>query len=182
MRVLITGFEPWGGVRRNPSGEAARVLRGHVLPVRYAEAGREIARLIRKTRPGAIVMLGLAPGRGKISLEAVARNMDYCEGPPPRRGRRKRIMKGPFERGTRLPVGRILRRLRAAGIPAGVSRDAGTFICNHVFYVALARSRVPCGFVHVPGERTLSFPRQVRALRLILDAIAGRPGRAVTVV
>jgi len=181
MRILLAGFGPWGKVRRNPSGKAARALGGHVLPIPFDRAGREIVRLIRETRPGAIVLLGLAAGRRKISLEAVAMNVDHCEDRPWRRWRR-RIMKGPITRGTRLPIDRIWWRLRAAGFPAAVSYGAGTFTCNHVFYVALARSSVPCGFIHVPPRQHLSFRRLLRALRLVLDTIRRRPGRAVEVV
>jgi len=179
---LITGFESWGKGRRNPSGEAARALGGHVLPVSYCRAGREISRLIRTTRPDAIVMLGLAEGRKKIGLEAVALNVDHCEGRPPWRRWRRRILKGPLARGTRLPIDRIHRRLRAARFPVAVSHSAGTFVCNHVFTVALARSRVPCGFIHVPPARVFPARRLVRAVRLILETLAVRTGRGVTIV
>jgi pyroglutamyl-peptidase len=180
VKILLAGFGPWGKTRRNPSGETARALGGHVLPVRFGTAGTEIVRLIRETRPGAIVLLGVAAGRRKINLEAVALNVDHCEDPPPFRRWRRRIRKGPFVRFARLPLDRIHRRLRAAGLPVALSYNAGTFLCNHVFYVALARSRVPCGFVHLPPHDRLSLSKRSRAIRIILDELKGG-GEAVVV-
>lgn len=171
MSVLITGFEPWGKERRNPSGEVAAALGGHVLSVDFAEAGRELVRLIREERPRAIVMLGLAPGRKSIALEAVALNVDHCEGRGRNRRWRKPIGKGPFVLETRLPIDRLHRRLKESRIPVRISYHAGTFLCNHVFYVALAATRVPCGFVHVPPFKAIPRDRQVRAVKRILESL-----------
>ena len=170
MSVLITGFQPWGKERRNPSGEVASALGGHVLPVDFAEAVRALLRLIRTERPRAIVMLGLAPGRKSIALEAVALNVDHCEERGYRRWRRP-IGKGPFVLETRLPIDRLHRRLKESRFPVRISYHAGTFLCNHVFYVALAATRVPCGFVHVPPFKAMPRARQVRAVRRILESL-----------
>ncbi len=167
----MTGFEPWGRERRNPSGEVARALGGRVLPVPYDRAGRALLELVRATRPRAIVMLGLAPGRKKIGLEAVAMNVDHCEERPWRRWRRPIVRGGPFTLETRLPIGAIHRRLRRARIPAAISYHAGTFACNHVFYLALAKTRVPCGFVHVPPVRAIPLRRQIRAVEILLGEL-----------
>lgn len=181
MRILLAGFGPWGKYRRNPSGEAAKNLGGHVLPVRFEAAERGLVRLIRETRPGAILLLGLAAGRRAISLEALALNVDHSEDRPPYRRWRQRIQKGgPIARPARFPVDRIHRRLKAAGFPVAVSYNAGTFLCNHVFYVALSRSRVPCGFVHLPPLAKIPLSGQLRAVQIILDEMGGR--RKVAVV
>jgi pyroglutamyl-peptidase len=144
--------------------------------VRYDAAGKGIARLIRQTRPEAVVMLGLATNRRKIGLEAVALNVDHCESGSQRRWRRP-IGKGPLALPATLPLDRLYRRLRRARIPVALSFHAGSFICNHVFYVALARSKVPCGFVHVPPASRLPLRRQMRAVSLILEELA-RPTSA----
>lgn len=171
MRILLAGFKPWGKVRRNPSGEAAAALGGHLLPVDYEAAGREVRRLIRKERPEAIVLLGLASGRRTIALEALAVNVDHCEGRGRQRRWRRPIGKGPLVLESRLPLDRLHARLRGSRIPVRISYHAGTFICNHVFYVALASSRVPCGFVHLPPFRKMPRARQLRAVRLILESL-----------
>jgi len=170
VRVLLTGFKPWGTQRRNPSGEVARTLGGHVLPVAYAAAARRLRVLIRAVRPDAILMLGLAPGRQTMALEALALNIDHSEDPGSRRWR-KPIQKGPLLLPTRLPIDALHRALSRARIPVRISHHAGTFICNHVFYVALAASRVPCGFVHVPPFTWIPETRQLQAVRLILQEL-----------
>ena len=168
--VLVTGFQPWGKNRRNPSGELARELGGIVLSVDYEKSGRELGRAIRRLRPRALLMFGLAEQRRRIALESVALNLDHCTVAPWRTGP-KSIRKGPMALPSRLPLERILVLLKRAQIPADRSFHAGTFICNHVFYLGLALTRVPCGFIHVPPTRVISLERQVRAARIILGSI-----------
>lgn len=169
----MTGFEPWGRERRNPSGEVARAVGGHVLPTRYGEAGRRLLSLVRRERPRALLMLGLGPARRRLGLEALALNVDHCESRAFRRWRRPIVRGGRAALESRLPLDALHRRLRAAGVPVAISHHAGTFVCNHVFYLALARTRVPlCGFVHVPPTKWLSLPRQVKAVRLIVRVLS----------
>jgi len=181
VTVLLTGFEAWGKNRVNPSGEIAKALGGHVLPVDYDLAARELRRLIRQTRPKALLMLGLAPGRKRISLEAVALNVDHHEGAGKQRRWRRRIQsRGPIALEARLPLDRIFRRLRAARIPSALSHHAGTFVCNRVFYEGLAAFSGPCGFVHVPPFKAMSRPRQLGAIRTILRELGGSSSPAAT--
>lgn len=178
MDVLVAGFEPWGPEKTNPSGDVARCLGGHVLPVRWPEATRRLKSLLRREKPKAIVLLGLARGRRRVELEALALNVDHCEDAPWRRWRRPIGKGGALARPSRLPLDRLLRALRSAGIPAGLSHHAGTFLCNHVFYVALSVTRVPCGFIHLPPVKALPLKEQVRAIRIVLDALRPSAGRA----
>ncbi len=174
MKILITGFEPWDNHDVNPSGVVARTLGGEELPVDFARAGRELRRLVRKQRPDALVMLGLAPTRTQVTLEAVALNVDHNDHPGKNSRRRKPILKGsPLALETRLPLDLIQRRLKSAGLPATVSHHAGTFLCNHVFYLGLTLMDGPCGFVHLPPFKALSQARQIQALRTIVHALAG---------
>jgi pyroglutamyl-peptidase len=171
MKVLITGFEPWGSEPENPSGTLAERFGGRVLPVDYRASGRALLRLVREERPGALLMLGLGPDRRKISLEAAALNVDHCEAKPYRVWRRPIEKKGPLVLRSRLPIDRLYRRLVRARIPVAVSHHAGTFICNHVFYLALARTKIPCGFVHVPRVAAVAWATQVRAIRILVETI-----------
>jgi pyroglutamyl-peptidase len=181
VTILLTGFEPWGKNRVNPSGEIARALGGHVLPVDFAIAARELRRLIRQTRPKALLMLGLATGRKRISLEAVALNVDHYEGRgKQQRWRRPIRRRAPIALEARLPLDRIFRRLKAARVPATLSHHAGTFVCNHVFYEGLAAFEGPCGFVHVPPFKAMSRPRQIGAIRAILSALGASSSPAAT--
>ena len=167
--MLVTGFEPWGGIRFNPSGAIAEHLGGEILPVDYDRAGSSLKRLLRR-RPDGIVMFGLAETRRRIDVECIALNVDHAGPGPWKRGPR-RIRRGPMALASRLPVSAIVARLRRAGIPAGLSHHAGTFVCNHVFYLALASTRVPCGFIHVPPTRAVSLKRQLEGARRIVEAV-----------
>jgi len=180
VNVLVTGFEPWDGRRVNASGEVARELGGAVLPVDFREADRELRRLLRRAKPDALLMLGLAPSRKTIALEAVALNVDHHENGGSNGAWRRPIVRcGPLALESRLPLEKLRRRLAKAGIPASVSHHAGTFLCNHVFYRGLTWTEGPCGFVHVPPFTALPQERMIRAARLIRDAVAGS-SRAAT--
>lgn len=158
--ILLTGFEPWAEFKTNPSGEVAKALGGHVLPVDYRRADEALTRLLVASKPSAVLLTGLAAGRTSIHLETRA----YNENDDGRRIERG----GPSFRKSTLPLAPLLRRLRRAGLPAELSRDAGRFLCNHVFYVARGlRPKVPCGFIHLPPTRVLPLQEQIRALRLI---------------
>ena len=124
--------------------------------------------MIRREKPDAIVMLGLAATRKRICLEAIAINVDHEEG-----GKRRPIVKrGPLALESQLPLDPLYRRLKKAGVPVAISHHAGTYVCNHLYYHAL-RLKMPCVFVHVPPFRALAQARQVRAIRSILDALGG---------
>jgi pyroglutamyl-peptidase len=180
MAVLLTGFVPWGTHRVNPSGELARELGGHLLPVDFDKASRELRRLIRRDRPDAVLMMGLAPGRKTIALEAVALNVEHHdEKGKDRRWQRPIRRGGPLALRSRLPLERIYDRLRKARVPVSISHHAGTYVCNRVFYEGLSACAVPCGFVHVPPFKVMSQPRQIRAIREILRTIDGS-SRATT--
>jgi pyrrolidone-carboxylate peptidase len=84
---------------------------------------------------------------------------------------------GPVAYRSTLPVDAIVAALRAEGIPAAASRDAGGFLCNHAFYVLMRlleqeRPGTTGGFVHVPAE--MPPETLVRAARIVL-AEAARP-------
>jgi pyroglutamyl-peptidase len=166
--VLLTGFEPFGGSERNPSGEIARALDGRVLagrlvvgsvlPCVFGDAGLALRRLLRAHRPELVICLGVAAGRADITPERVAINVDDARLPDNAGARpidRPVVRRGPAAYWSTLPIKAMVAALQARGIPASVSQTAGTFVCNHVFYGlmhALRRRRgVRGGFVHVPG-------------------------------
>ncbi len=172
--ILVTGFEPWGKHKRNPSGELAQEVGGVVLPTEYRASERALLAAVRKHRPRAVVMLGLAETRKKLSVEMVALNVDHADIPDNARDRRqsRRIGRGPLALETRLPAKRLVAALKAARVPVALSYHAGTFCCNHVFYVALSKLRVPCGFVHVPLFKTVPKAVQLRGIRRIVEALS----------
>lgn len=165
MRVLVTGFEPFGGEPTNPSWEAASrlpsTLGGHDitavrLPVEYDGAARELLRHIAELRPDAVISLGQAGGRGAITPEAVAINAAHSPSPDGA----GRVCDGmrllPFGADgyfTNLNVRRGIDAMQTAGIPAKLSYDAGGYVCNAVMYTALCVGRMGLG-ERSGGERT----------------------------
>jgi pyroglutamyl-peptidase len=166
MRILITGFEPFGGQSINPSWEVARALAGLSwpqtqvrviqLPCVFAQAASALTRALDDVRPDIVLALGQAEGRSDISVERVAINiMDarIADNAGAQPIDQPVVAGGPAAYFSTLPIKHLVARLRAAGFPASVSQTAGTFVCNQVFYVlqhALAGQAVRSGFVHLP--------------------------------
>jgi pyroglutamyl-peptidase len=198
-RVLVTGFEPFDGRAVNPSQllvEALEVspppgveLATAVLPVAYAQGADVLRGAVRAALPEVVVCFGQADGRPGISIERFAHNLDAAE-PVDNDGVTSDAEidpNGPVAYASTLPVAAIVDSLREAGIPASESRDAGGFLCNHVFYVLMRELEEEQpdtlgGFVHVPllPEQALdgkapSMPLEtlVRAAHLIVATAAG---------
>lgn len=200
MKILLTGFEPFGPHDSNPSERIVQKLREEahsrpsihlfpaVLPTQYAAAGTQIRRWIRRLRPAAVVCLGLAASRDTISLERAALNLDDDLLPDTagevRRGRRI-LPNGPAAYWSTLPLERMRQALERLGIPSSLSNHAGTYVCNHVFYVARHEiekigSPARCGLIHVPGlrrrgnagaRRGMSLRRMVEAVECCLEVL-----------
>lgn len=165
--VLLTGFGPFGGDARNPSGEAVAALDGEriaghrivarVLPVGFGTARQALLGALRATRPALVLCTGLAASRDAISLERVAINVDDAR-IPDNAGRQPIdapvVAGAPAAYFSTLPIKSMALALARAGIRAEVSQTAGTFVCNHVFYALMhalrRRPGVRGGFVHVP--------------------------------
>ena len=193
MKILLTGFEPFGPVRVNPSEQIVRRIaaqaraRGDdglvadVLPTEFAAADKRIRRLIRKFRPAAVLCLGVAPQRDKISLERVALNLDDDSLPDNagrRRAGRRIVPRGPAAYWSTLPLERFRKQLVRRKIPVSYSNHAGTFLCNHIFYVARHEiehlgNSAPCGFVHVPPalKRSKQAKRRGIPLSTMVEAV-----------
>ncbi|MBC5811132.1 MAG: pyrrolidone-carboxylate peptidase [Candidatus Eremiobacteraeota bacterium] len=174
-RVLVTGFERFGGDQTNPSEHIVRTLSGRrvgdceivgaLLPV---DAGRVmdvlLGALAAAGSPVAVICTGLAPGRTGLALERIAVNLLDFE-IPDNAGNQVHShpvsQDGEAARFTKLPVDRILAGWREARIPGYVSDSAGTFLCNQVFYEVLALSNrsYPAGFIHVPASPELAIAR-----------------------
>lgn len=192
-KILLTGFDAFGGAALNPSWLAAQALHGRrilghtvvaaQLPTVFGASLHELNTLLNKHQPALVVCVGQAGGRKAMSLERVAINVndapiaDNAGGQP---------VDTPVKPGapaayfTSLPIKAMLAALQADGVAAEVSQTAGTFVCNHVFYGlmhTLATQRglkqTRGGFVHVPwlpeqGTPSMPLEDMVRGLRLAL--------------
>jgi pyroglutamyl-peptidase len=198
--ILLTGFEPFGTYKDNPSAAVVEALRGRtvggtgvrgeILPVHHAQAAATVARLVEETAPAAIVHLGLAGGRARIALERVAVNvMDFeiADNAGYRATGEACVAGGPAAYWSTLPLDAMLEALTIDGIPAYVSSTAGTYLCNQTFYTTrhLLETRgaaIPAGFVHLPlspamvaasglDQPSMDVPLMVRAVETVLRAI-----------
>ncbi len=198
--ILLTGFEPFDGEGVNPSGEVAKqldgkvigdcVVRSVILPVQHEAARAVVAPLLEAPGLVAVVHLGLAGGRARISLERVAVNvMDYSR--PDAHGQVLSdvacVEDGPAAYLSMLPLREVLAALTAEGIPAAISNTAGTYLCNDISYTtlhALARRglTIPAGFIHLPflpsmvsahnlEEPSMDLPLMIRAIESALAAV-----------
>ena len=167
MKLLVTGFEPFGGECINPSWEAVRLLpdssSGHtlvklLLPVDYARASALLGDALREHSPDAVLSVGQAGGRADLALEKVALNQAGNPNAPPPPGflSGHRIEQdAPAAYFATLPLDAVKDALAQAGIPASLSLSAGTYLCNFVMYCALhwaaqCSRNARCGFIHVP--------------------------------
>jgi pyroglutamyl-peptidase len=192
MRILLTGFEPFGKASSNPSGEIVKQIIGDnivtaILPVAYRKSAERLLVLIEEHNPDVVICLGQADGRTEITPERVAINLDdarLADNEGVLRSDIKIIDGGPDAYFSTLPVKEIVEAIKAKGVPAAVSLSAGAFLCNHVFYVAqnkFAGSNVRSGFVHVPlmdsqspefpGLPTMPLDQMVTAVRAMLEVL-----------
>jgi len=177
--VLVTGFEPFGAHEVNPSQLLAQELDGVVLPVAYAHAADVLRAALRERDPDLVICFGLAESRSAVSVERFAHNLDEASTSDNESasGSGSEIEPGgPLACRSSLPVDAIVAALRAQEIPVEVSRDAGGFLCNHVFYVLMRTlgNDSRGGFVHVPPLDVLALEDQLRAARTIVATSSSR--------
>ena len=190
-RLLATGFEPFGASPVNPSQQLLEAIDGEVatalLPVSYARAADALRDAVREAEPDVVICFGQADGRTGISIERFAHNLDEATTTDNDElsGSGAAIDEvGPVAYPSTLPVEAIVAALRAKGIPAAASRDAGGFLCNHVFYVLMQlleeeRPQAIGGFVHVPllpeqalelDSPSMPLATLVRAARVVISS------------
>jgi pyroglutamyl-peptidase len=165
--LLVSGFEPFGGERVNPSADVTRALHGRtiggarvvgiVLPCVFGQSIETLRHAIDAHRPQLVLALGQAAGRDGFTLERVAINLDdarIADNAGAQPIDEPVLARGTAAHFTTLPIKAMAAALRNAGHTASVSYSAGTFVCNHVFYglqQALRRRRgVRSGFMHLP--------------------------------
>lgn len=199
--VLITGFEPFGGARLNPSETVARTLEGrliagrlvvtHVLPVETLGMRERLQSALLEADADIVVSLGQAGGRTAIALERVAVNVLDFEQPDNAGIMRTKTpvsRSGPDARIAALPFEQIVNRWSADGVPGYVSNSAGAYICNQVLYELLGLAEASTSplrpvFIHLPylpeqtvgaGEETppsMSLDLMTRAVEGLLDVV-----------
>ena len=198
MKVLVTGFTPFGGEQINPSWEAVKRLPERIgemtitkreIPTEFDAACAALRAAMDELRPDAVLSIGQYGGANGIRVERVAVNLrdariaDNAGAKPVD----EPVVPGaPDAYFATLPTRRIIEKLRERDIPAQLSYSAGTFVCNNLLYCALHESaqKFPatrCGFIHVPylpeqakdgSAPSMSLALMVRALTAALETIA----------
>ena len=192
MRILLTGFEPFGKATLNPSSEIVKQISGDnivtaILPVAYAQSAEKLLALIAEHNPDVVISLGQAEGRTHISPERIAINLDdarLADNEGVIRNNVPIVVGGPVAYESTLPIKEFVKAVNDAGVPAAISLSAGAFLCNHIFYVAqdhFKGTKVRSGFVHVPlmdeqagefpGLPTVPLDQMVKAVRTMLEVL-----------
>jgi pyroglutamyl-peptidase len=175
-KVLLTGFEPFGGASFNPSGAVVQAIaeRGvdgieivtAILPVEFKRSAEMLVELISNHKPDVVISLGQAEGRDFIGPEQVAINLadgriaDNAGVKIVNQSINPSAADGYF---STLPIRAIVDAISSLGIAAKISYSAGTFICNEIFFATqsfLQESEVISGFIHLPlaPNQSAEFP------------------------
>lgn len=167
MKVLITGFDPFGGESINPALEAVKLLPNEIagaqvikveIPTVFEKSVEKLEEFIKEHTPDITICIGQAGGRFTVNPERVAINIDDArikdnEGNQPIDIKIKED--GAPAYFSNLPIKAMVKNMNDNGIPAAVSNSAGTFVCNHIMYglLYLIDKKYPNmkgGFIHVP--------------------------------
>lgn len=201
MRALVTGFDPFGGDKVNPSSLAVSRLKNRigrvtvatgVLPTSYASSAKVLREAIDNARPDIVLCVGQAGGRTELCVERVGINVQDAR-IPDNDGQQPIDVPvradGPAAYFSNLPVKACVAEMRKAGLPAAVSNTAGTFVCNHILYalmdiIASHPARMRGGFLHIPyvpeqsarlgGAPSMAVDDIVRGIEIIIATSATR--------
>ncbi|MCL2752551.1 MAG: pyroglutamyl-peptidase I [Defluviitaleaceae bacterium] len=166
-KILIAGFEPFGGEVINPSLEAVMSLPSKIcdigirklsLPVVFGKSKDVLYNVLDTDEFDVFICVGQAGGKTSINIERIAINIDDTNSPDNEGFAPKDqpiYAEGPDAYFTTLPIKKIVANLMEEGIPAAVSNTAGTYVCNHIMYAGLhyasqKRFQMKVGFVHIP--------------------------------
>ena len=163
--ILISGFEAFGGDTINPTemivNELPKTIKDvnihtKVLPVEFIRSQEILRNEYDTVKPDAVIMLGQAGGRSKITPETTARNnmdgVDYPDNAGYEPNNVPVVENGPDKLKTRLPIDLINAAINSIGVPSASSNNAGEYVCNCIFYSMLhyVDEEIPTGFIHVP--------------------------------
>lgn len=166
-KVLITGFDPFGGESINPALEAVKKLPEEIhgvkivkieIPTVFKKSVEKLVEAIRAEQPDMVICVGQAGGRYDITIERVAINMDDARIPDNEGNSiidEKIFNDGENAYFASIPIKAMVKKIQQGGIPASVSNTAGTFVCNHIMYGLLYNLNKEFkdtigGFIHVP--------------------------------
>lgn len=166
MKILVTGFDPFGGESTNPAIESVKRIDENIrgaeiikleIPTVFHKSARVLEEKLKEVKPDVILCVGQAGGRYGITVERVAINQDDAriednEGNQPIDKKIREDGKNAYF--ATLPIKAMVEEIKKENIPASISNSAGTFVCNHIMYQALYLAEkyknIRAGFIHVP--------------------------------
>lgn len=176
-KLLLTGFEPFLDNPINPTDEIVKSLGGttvgnyeiigRILPVDFSESAKQCLTAMDEVKPNALISLGLAAGRSKITPERIAINCR--DGAEDNKGVRLEDSpietEGPAGYFSTLPIRKFVSVLNGNGFPSAISNTAGTYLCNNVMYSALHKiekdqADMVAGFIHIPASHELAIQKK----------------------
>ena len=167
MKVLVTGFDPFGGEEINPAFEAVKKMKDNIagakiikkeIPTVFHKSIKLLDQLILEEQPDITICVGQAGGRVEISVERVAINVDdarICDNENNQPVDKEIFADGKNAYFSKLPIKAMVKEMKDNYIPASVSNSAGTFVCNHIMYgllylIDFKYPKMRGGFIHVP--------------------------------
>lgn len=205
MKILVTGFDPFGNDQINPAIEAVKLLPDTIsgatiikleIPTVFYRSADQVKAAIQAEDPDYIVHIGQAGGRFGLTPERVAINIDDARIPDNEWQQPIDVAiqsDGAPAYFTQLPIKAMVQAIKQAGVPAEVSNSAGTFVCNHIMYQSLYLTHTVfpgkrAGFMHIPflPEQVLNRPNTpsmaladiVKGITAALEAIVAFDGKA----
>lgn len=198
MKILITGFDAFGGEKINPASLILDRLPDEIdgnkvekliIPTAFFKVADLIERKIVDLRPDIVISIGQAGGRSDITVERVAINIadaSIADNDGKKPIDEKIRWDGENAYFSTLTIKALVENLRKNNIPASVSNSAGTFVCNFVMYndlyFASKYKNISAGFIHVPylpaqvidkkGMASMSLDEMVRAVEIIIKTSA----------
>jgi pyroglutamyl-peptidase len=184
MKLLVTGFGAFPGVPANLTGTLVAEWQNkhpnwpfsemyfEVLPTSYERAGASVSALIKDLHPDFVLMLGVGDVRAMVQLERFAVNIDDCIVADVFGLVREGLTIAsdcPAALKTPIDVSRLRQLLALKDIFSEISNHAGTYVCNHAYFVALREAALvkkPTNvlFAHLPGGYNILSPKDMRRL------------------
>jgi len=177
MKILVTGFDPFGGEKVNPALEAVKSLPSVIhgaeirwveIPTVFYKSAEVLEAEIVRYQPDVVLCIGQAGGRASLTPERVAINQDDARIPDNQGNQPIDTpirLDGEAAYFSTLPIKALVQAIKEEELPASVSNSAGTFVCNHLMYQALylADKKFPnmrAGFMHIPymTEQVINKP------------------------
>ena len=190
MKILVTGFDPFGGEPVNPAIESVKLLPDTIagaeiikleIPTVVHKSLEKIDAKIAECDPDVILSIGQAGGRPDITVERIGINCDDCRIPDNEGNQpvdEPVFADGPAAYFSTLPIKAMVEKIHEAGIPASISNTAGTFICNHVLYGVryICEHKYPGkkrGFIHIPFMTSQCVDKRNMPCMSLYDIVKG---------